>query len=184
MLYFDEFEGHIPLLTYPNDSMKNNFKDMRPINIHPIWYLDAKIKSPSDCIKLIYRGKIYFAKKFLATSKRKKRRSGLKTDTPETIVIVATLPSEIEIFGNDLLIKITEIIIENFYNSLYQLIEAEIAMKGKIKSPKIEEIIKKGKLLKGEIKELIKKTYENYFLSMINPLIAKKNRQQKSNMRH
>ena len=44
-----------------------------------------------DHIDLEFKGYTFFGKKFLTQSKREKRRSGLKEETPETIVIIASL---------------------------------------------------------------------------------------------
>ncbi|MBA7605491.1 hypothetical protein ES703_12624 [subsurface metagenome] len=78
---------------------------MRPINYHPIWFLETE---ELDHIDLEYKGYAFFGKKFSAKSKRKKRRAGLEEETPETIVVVVSLPIELEIFGDDLIRKLTD----------------------------------------------------------------------------
>ena len=92
ILYFDEARGHVPLLIYPNDKYKENKKYMRPINFHPVWFLPVDDEKGLDHIDLEYKGFTFFGKKFLTKSKRIKRRAGLKEETPETIVIIASLP--------------------------------------------------------------------------------------------
>ncbi|MFX1329141.1 MAG: hypothetical protein ACFE91_13520, partial [Promethearchaeota archaeon] len=42
ILYFDEKKGQIPLLMYPDDRLRNNKKYMRPINYHPVWFLETE----------------------------------------------------------------------------------------------------------------------------------------------
>jgi len=38
VMYFDEAQGHMPLLIYPDDKYRNNKTFMRPIKYHPIWF--------------------------------------------------------------------------------------------------------------------------------------------------
>ena len=171
LLYYDEVRGHIPLLICPDDSIKNDEEKMRPIHFHSIWFLNKKEDADSDNIDLEYRDKIYFAKKFHVTSKRKKGRAGLEVDSPELIVIIIALPTEMNIFGDEILNKITENIITNFESFLTQIIESEIA-KSKlininIANPQIKEIIKKGDKLKEDLRKLITQTCIEYFSSVI-----------------
>ncbi|MBA7552428.1 hypothetical protein ES705_44989 [subsurface metagenome] len=133
---------------------------MRPINYHPIWFLETE---ELDHIDLEYKGYAFFGKKFLAKSERKKRRAGLEEETPETIVVVVSLPIELEIFGDNLIRKLTDEIRNKFENEFYEVIESEIARETVIKTPKIQEYIKKGNKIKFFMRELIDKTVKEYF---------------------
>ena len=126
MLYFDESQGATPLLFYPNESIKNNLEKMRLIKIHPIWFLDIKEHENLNRVDLEYEGNMYFAQKFHVKSKRKKKRAGLMEETPETIILILSIPNDIDIFGSALLNKITDIVIKNFQNTIYYIIESEI----------------------------------------------------------
>ena len=95
VLYFDEKRGHIPLLIYPNDKYKDDKNYMRPIKYHSIWFLPVEEQAGLDHIDLEYKKYIFFGKKFLTKSKRIKRRAGLEEETPETIVIIVSLPNDI-----------------------------------------------------------------------------------------
>ena len=167
ILFFDETKGHVPIFIYPKESIKFYPDKMRPIKVHPIWFLDIKEKSVSDHIDLAYEGKVYYAKKFQIISKRKKRRAGLEKDTHETIVIVIALPTDIYLYGVEFLDVIAENIIANFKNILYQIIEIEIVRDEIIKTTKINEIIKKGDTLKKELRDFIRKTCKKYLSKII-----------------
>jgi len=164
IMYFDEKKGQIPLLMYPDDRFRSNKKYMRPINYHPIWFLETE---ELDHIDLEYKGYAFFGKKFSAKSERKKRRAGLEEETPETIVVVVSLPIELEIFGDDLIRKLTDEIRNKFENEFYEVIESEIARETVIKTPKIQEYIKKGKKIKFFMRELIDKTVKEHFSNVI-----------------
>ncbi|MFX1357094.1 MAG: hypothetical protein ACFFA8_07385 [Promethearchaeota archaeon] len=167
VLYFDEARGHIPLLIYPDDRYKDDKKFMRPIRYHPIWFLGIDEQEVLDHIDLEFKGYTFFGKKFLTKSKRKKRRAGLEEESPETIVIIVSLPNKIEIFGDDLIKTMTEEIKSKFGEKLFEIIEAEILKDQMIKSPEIKELIKKGNKIKGELNELIKKANDDYFSNII-----------------
>ena len=167
VLYFDEASGHIPLLIYPDDRYKDDRNFMRPIKYHPIWFLSVNEQEALDHIDLEFKGYTFFGKKFLTKSKRKKRRAGLEEETPETIVIILSLPNNLEIFGDDLLRKLTEKILGKFDANLFEIIEAEIVSQDVIKSPKTKKIIEKGNEIKEQLRELIDSQCANYFSKAI-----------------
>ncbi len=134
---------------------------MRPIHYHPVWFLEPQVGL--DHIDLEYNAYTFFGKKFFAKSNRKKRRAGLKEETPETIVIIVSLPVEIDIFGDDLIRKLTAEIREKFEDQLYQVIESEILKDDIIKTQKMQERIDEGKKRKVFMRELIDKTIKDYF---------------------
>ncbi|MHA1273047.1 MAG: hypothetical protein ACTSVV_17370 [Promethearchaeota archaeon] len=165
ILYFDEERGHVPLLIYPSEKYKNNKKFMRPIRYHSIWFLP--VEADLDHIDLEYKGYTFFGKKFLTKSKRKKRRAGLVEETPETIVIIVSLPNDLSIFGDELIRILTQKIREDFEDKLFQIIECEVAKESVIKTPKIKECIEKGTKIKVFLRELIEKTTKEYFNKVI-----------------
>jgi hypothetical protein len=164
VLYFDEKKGQIPLLMYPDDRFRNNKQYMRPIHYHPVWFLETE---DLDHIDLEYKGYTFFGKKFLTKSDRQKRRAGLEDQTPETIVLIVSLPIELEIFGDDLIRKLTEQIRNKFEDQFYEVIESEIARDTIIKTPKIQAIINEGTKTKVFIRELIDKVVIEYFSNVI-----------------
>ncbi len=180
VLYFDEAIGHVPLLIYPDDKYKEDKKYMRPIKYHSIWFLDIDDSEALDHIDLEYKGFIYFGKKFLTKSKRKKRRAGLKEETPETIVIILSLPTDLEIFGDDLIHILTKEIQDNFEDKLYEIIESEIAKEEIIKTPKIKKCIIEGNKVKNNLKNLIVKTTDEYFSKVTKQVDALSIKQQKA----
>ncbi|MFX0043654.1 MAG: hypothetical protein ACFE8L_12150 [Candidatus Hodarchaeota archaeon] len=167
VLFFDEAQGHVPLLIYPDDRYKEDKKFMRPIKYHPIWFLSADEQEFLDHIDLEFKGYTFFGKKFLTASKRKKRRAGLEEETPETIVVIVSLPTKLEILGDDLIKRLTTEIRENFDKNLFEIIESEIVRDAVIKSPKVEKIIERGDNIKSELRELIEEIMNKYFSSAI-----------------
>ena len=169
VLYFDEERGHIPLLIYPQETekLKSNKKFMRPIKYHSIWFLDIDDGGVLDHIDVEYKGFTFFGKKFKTESRREKRRAGLETETPETIVVIVALPNDLEIFGDELIQIMTKEIRAKFENDLYKIIESEIAQEEIIKSPKIKEKLKEGTKIKVLLRDLIDNTYKDYFAKTI-----------------
>lgn len=165
VLFFDEAQGHVPLLIYPDDRYKDDKKFMRPIRYHPIWFLGAE--DVLDHIDLEFKGYTFFGKRFLTKSMRKKRRAGLEVETPETIVIIVSLPNKIEIFGDELIKTLTDEIRENFGSKMYEIIQAEVLRDEVIKSPETKKIIEKGNKIKAELMDLIDKTSNHFFSSVI-----------------
>ena len=166
VLYFDEAHGHTPLLIYPDDRYKDDKKFMRPIKYHPIWFLGVG-SDALDHVDLEYKGYTFFGKKFLSTSKRKKRRAGLEEETPETIVIILSLPNKLEIFGDDLIQELTKKIEDEYGNQLFEIIESEIARNNVIKSPKTEKIIEKGTQLKNNLEDTIDDICNRFFQNAV-----------------
>ncbi len=164
VMFFDEKRGQVPLLMYPDDRLRNDKRYMRPVNYHPVWFLETE---ELDHIDLEYKGYAFFGKKFLVKSERPKRRAGLEEESPETIVIIVSLPVEIEIFGDDLIKVLTEKLRENFEDQVSDVIESEIASETVIKTPKIQERISKGTKIKVFMRELIDKTIKGYFSKTI-----------------
>ena len=164
IMYFDEKKGQIPLLMYPNDRYRNNQKYMRPVYYHPVWFLETE---DLDHIDLEYKGYTFFGKKFLAKSEREKRRAGLEDETPETIAVIVSLPIELDIFGDELIRKLTEELRDKFGDQFFEVIESEIMGDAVIKTPKTQERITKGKKIKVFMRELIDNTIKKYFTSVI-----------------
>jgi hypothetical protein len=167
LLYFDEMRGHMPLLSYPDEKLIYNSEAMRPINIHSIWFLDFDEQEILDHVDLEYKNKVYFAKKFLVKSERKKKRAGLKEDSPEIIVIMVAVPTEIEIFGGSIIKKLQKIIQTNYNDILWEVIEGEVAKCAVIKTKTILDNIKRSE----EIKQRINLDIHNTILKVFEKLI-------------
>lgn len=166
ILYFDKVKGQIPLLIFPNECIKNNEQELHPIKFHPIWYMDAENQRGFEQVNLVYKGKVYIAKKFKIFLKRKKRRVRFKDENFDIAVIIIVLPKKSDIYGSDLLRIITKTIKKNFRTLLYHIVESEILKENLIKTPKIIEIIKRGDFIKENIKNQVKKIWERYFNSI------------------
>jgi hypothetical protein len=167
VMYFDEAQGHMPLLIYPDDKYRNNKTFMRPIKYHPIWFLSLDESDALDHIDLEFKGYTFFGKKFLTKSKREKRRAGLKEETPETIVVVLSLPNNIELFGDELIRLLTQEVKVNYENKLFEIIDSEILKDEVIKSPNIKKRIEKGELIKKNLRDSIEKITNTFFSNVI-----------------
>ena len=165
VLYFDEVKGHVPLLIFPIEEkkLKENKRFMRPIKYHPVWFLSVEEQEPLDHIDLEFKGYTFFGKKFLTKSKRKKRRAGLEEETPETIVVIVSVPNDIAIFGDELIHLMTSKIKENFDDKLFKVIEYEVVKDQVIKTPNVKKIIEEGMKIKEDLNSLVHKISDNYF---------------------
>ncbi|MFX0177948.1 MAG: hypothetical protein ACFE85_17160, partial [Candidatus Hodarchaeota archaeon] len=163
LLYFDETLGHIPLLIHPDDPLKSDEEIMRIITFHPIWFLNEKEQDSLNRIDLEYNKKMYFAKKFFIKSHRKKRRAGLEQSNIEKIILIIVLPTDLDIFGGALLNKMTEVIKTEYQNTLFKVIESEIAKKEVLKTTPIKEVINNGNLIREKLKSTIKNFCKEYF---------------------
>ena len=165
VLYFDEVKGHVPLLIFPivEKKLKENKRFMRPIKYHPVWFLSVEEQEPLDHIDLEFKGYTFFGKKFLTKSKRKKRRAGLEEETPETIVVIVSVPNDIAIFGDELIHLMTSKIKENFDDKLFKVIEYEVVKDQVIKTPNVKKIIEEGMKIKEDLNSLVHKISDNYF---------------------
>ena len=180
VLYFDEAQGHMPLLIYPVETYKNDKAFMRPIKYHPIWFLSLNESDALDHIDLEFKGYTFFGKKFLTKSNREKRRSGLKEETPETIVIVVSLPNKIELFGDELIRILTQEVKDKYEDKLFEIIDSEILKEEVIKSPKIKKRIEIGQAIKKQLRGSIEKTTNTFFSDVIRNSDATSIRMQKA----
>jgi len=167
LFYFDETIGHVPLLICPENALDDDSGKMHLIRYHPIWFLELKDKTTINRIDLEYCNNMYFAKKFIVESKRVKRRAGSFQKMDEIVVLILVLPTDLDVFGGELINLLTKKIIDEFENTLYHVIESEIAKLEVIKTEKLINIIKKGDQIKEEIKAIINLTCEEHFSSVI-----------------
>lgn len=182
VLYFDESRGHLPLIIYPieTEKYKESKRFMRPIKYHSIWFMPIEEAEVLDHIDLEYKGYTFFGKKFLTKSKRKKRRAGLDEDTPETIVIIVSLPNDMEIFGDGLIQVMTKEIRGKFENKLFKIIEGEIAKEAIIKSAQVKKNVEIGNKIKNELANLIATTSEEFFTKAVKQTDSTSIKQQKA----
>jgi hypothetical protein len=165
---------------FPDEKLKDNKDFMRPIKYHPIWFLDVEEQEALDHIDLEFKGYTFFGKKFYTKSGRKKRRAGLDEETPETIVIIISLPEDLDIFGDELIRKLTKIIKRKFGDRLKDVIECEISKEEIIKTKKVKDCIEKGEKIREEMKEVLKKSCKEFFSSVIKQKDASSIKKQKA----
>lgn len=169
LFYVNDIRGRVPLLIFPNDNIKIDSGKMRPINIHSIWHLRKQEKVRFEHIGLIYRNKIYLAKKMPLKSRIKTMYlfDCKELYTPRIIVVIVALPLNLIFFGGDLLDEISKNIILRYEFSLYKVIESELAESKKFQTPIIKDKIKKEQIIKKQIKKLIKKIIWQFFSNII-----------------
>ncbi|NHI92196.1 MAG: CBS domain-containing protein [Candidatus Lokiarchaeota archaeon] len=159
LCYFDEARGHLPLYTFPSE-LKYDENELRIIKIHSIWFLDSEAQENLSHVDLEYGDKIYLAMKFKGKSWRTKNRAGLEEDTPETYVLIISLPREYSFLGSDLLISLYSKI-KDLSDSMYILIKAELASKKVIKNEKDKTIIQEGIAIENDIQKVCGKLLPN-----------------------
>lgn len=167
LLYFDEVIGHVFLLTCPEDIISIDPTKKSIIMHHPIWFLELEDDKTINRIDLEYNEVMYFARKFIITSGRTKKRAGSTEEQNETIILIITLSANLDIFGGELLNLLTSNLMHEFKDTLYEVIESEIAKLEIIKTAKIMQKIERGDQIKKRIKIIINSVCENYFSSII-----------------
>ena len=178
LCYFDEARGHIPLYTFPSE-LKYDENELRIIKIHSIWFLDSESQEDLSHVDLEYGEKQYLAMKFKGKSWRTKNRAGIEKGSPETYVLIMSLPREYAFLGSDLLISLYSKIKE-FADNLYILIKAEIASKKVIKSEKDKTIIQEGSAIESDLQRVCVKLLPNLSpdVSTLKSLVSAETRKQ------
>jgi len=124
-MYCDKIRGKFPLLIFPDKSIKNDEKIMLPINFHPIWFLSTEGEIESKYINLIYKEKIYFAKKFQFYSKLEESKTGFIKALFKKIVIILVLPDKMNFYTRIFLKIALDSIIKEFKSCFYKIIKSE-----------------------------------------------------------
>ncbi|MBY8989538.1 MAG: hypothetical protein KGD58_02195 [Candidatus Lokiarchaeota archaeon] len=154
-MYCDEVRGIFPLLIFPDESIKNSEYLMRPINFHPIWFLDTERETDSEHVDLTYNGKIYFAKKFRIVSEVGKKKGEYKETPFNMMAVITVFPKEMSIYKNTFSKIISEAIIKDFKDYFHKIIKSEKLKTDLIKIPRNEKFIKEGDFLKEIIKNFL-----------------------------
>ncbi|MBY9002929.1 MAG: hypothetical protein KGD73_03060 [Candidatus Lokiarchaeota archaeon] len=85
----------------------------------------------------------------------------------EEIIIILSLPLELEISGGKLLKIITDCILDSYIDKLYMVIESEITKFEVVKTLNMIEIIRQGDLLKMKLLNEFKEICTEYFSNVI-----------------
>ncbi len=172
LLTFDEVLGRIVLLIYPDDSIKEDHEKIRIINIHPIWHIGVSELNNLDPLTIECGERICYGYKF---SFRKVKKIKI-----EEIIIILSLPLELEILGGKLLKKITNCVIDSYIDKLYMIIESEITKFEVMKTPDMIETIRWGDQLKETLLNEFKEICTEYFSYVIKILDNTKINSQKA----
>ncbi|MHA1379866.1 MAG: CBS domain-containing protein [Candidatus Helarchaeota archaeon] len=170
LCYFDEARGHLPLYTYP-EYLKTNEEKEKIIKIHSIWFLDTESQKDLEHVDLEFGNRVYLALKFTGESFRVKNRSGMDETTPETYVLILSLPKDYSFLGTDLIFSVYSKI-KALADRLYILIQKEAAVYKVVKSPKDKTIIEEGKVIEKELHKLCKNLLPDISPDTINSLAS------------
>lgn len=165
-MYCDEIRGIFPLLIFPDEKVKNNEILMRPIYYHPIWFLDAKGDDSTGYIDLIYKGRIYSAKKFQVLPEVEKNYHRSEELAFNMVSIIMVFPKEMSYYKKIFTKFISDTIQKNFKNYFQKIIKSEKIKEDLIKIPRNEIFIKEGDHLKENIKKFLKTLLRNHFSSI------------------
>ena len=61
-MHFDEINGNIPILIYPDELIKRNERLMHLDKFRPICFLDLENQIENEHVSIVYNEKVYFIK--------------------------------------------------------------------------------------------------------------------------
>lgn len=157
--YFDEARGHQLLLVHPaelKDDQEFLQSELKTIFIHSIWWMSVEVQAELSHVDLEFGGRNYLAKKFHAPSTRQKKRSGMDENTPETIVLMLSLPINLNTFGGEILNRLHAILVGKFIDKFSLAIDKSICDAKIIKSPRDKETCAEGEEVMARMSESIR----------------------------
>jgi len=163
--YFDEVRGHQLMFIHPEFLEKDQDfiqEESKIIFIHSIWWMNMDVQAELSHVDLEFNGRNYLAKKFNVPSTRKKSRSGMDEDTPETIVIFLSVPIILNPIAGNLLNKLHMNLYNKFKNDFSVAIEKTICESKIIKSPKDKEVCQKGSQIINKMRACITRTLKDF----------------------
>ncbi|NMC07519.1 MAG: hypothetical protein GYA24_20060 [Candidatus Lokiarchaeota archaeon] len=147
LAYFDEARGHQLLLVHPPE-LKQDAEflqaESKTVFIHSIWWMGVDVQAELSHVDLEFGGRNYLAKKFHAPSHREKKRSGMDENTPETVVLLLSIPINLNPFGGELLTRLYQALTERHMDEFSTAIETSICDAKIVKSPRDKEVSMKG----------------------------------------
>lgn len=156
-MYRDELNGILPLLIFPDESVKQDNNTMKPIYYHPIWNFSIDDTKKAEGVNLIYRKNVYCAKNYLVYCEAiEESKVDYLKGFFKKIVIIIVIPEEMNYEQKIFLKSAIEVIIKNFKSHFTKIVKSEILKLDIIKIPKNENIIKEGNTLKEKIRKLLK----------------------------
>ena len=169
LAYFDEARGHQLLLVHPpelKDDAEFLQAESKIVFIHSIWWMSVDVQAELSHVDLEFGGRNYLAKKFLAPSNRSKHRSGMDENTPETIVLILSIPISLNPFGGELLNALYQEITANHMGDFSIAIEKSISDAKIIKNPKDKEISINGEQVLSGITITIRSVLKDFAKQM------------------
>ncbi|MHA1682958.1 MAG: hypothetical protein ACTSUE_18610 [Promethearchaeota archaeon] len=165
LAYFDEARGHQLLLVHPpylKDDEEFMKTEAKTIFIHSIWWMSVELQAELSHVDLEFNGRNYLAKKFHAPSNRVKKRSGMNETTPETIVLILSIPINLNPFGGEILDNLYNKLLSDFKKDFSIAIEKSICEVKIIKSPRDREACLKGKEVLDAMRKSIREVLSEF----------------------
>ncbi|MBN2152509.1 MAG: hypothetical protein JW839_13740 [Candidatus Lokiarchaeota archaeon] len=165
LAYFDEARGHQLLLVHPpelKDDVEFLQAESKTVFIHSIWWMGVDVQAELSHVDLEFGGRNYLAKKFLAPSHRVKKRSGMDEKTPETIVIILSIPINLNPYGGDLLARLYQTITAGHMDEFSIAIEKAICDAKIIKSPHDKETCAAGQKILDSMTQTIRTAIQEF----------------------
>ena len=156
IMHFDEINGNVPLLFFPDESFQNNEKFMDLFKFHLPWFFDSEDKTNDKYISLDYDGKIYLARIYRISSNVGRKRSFFLEFPFDTIIVTVVVPKEVVSYGLDFLNVVTELFFKEYKELLNYIFLSEILQEKGVEGPKMRNIIEAGTHLKEQLRESIK----------------------------
>lgn len=148
--------GIIPLLIFPDESIKYNKNLMRPIIYHPIWFLSTGKGKETEYINLSYKRNIFIGRKYQLFPEKEDLKTIFIKDYLWNIVIISVFPYEFNIYKRFYSQLTLEAILKDYIKSFVKIIKSEILKNDLVQNPKNVRIMNEGDLLKEKIKNLLK----------------------------
>jgi hypothetical protein len=165
LAYFDEARGHQLLLVHPPDLKGDSeflHAESKTIFIHSIWWMSVETQAELSHVDLEFGGRNYLAKKFNAPSHRAKKRSGMDENTPETVVLILSIPINLNPFAGELLTKLYKAITARHMDEFSNAIETSICDAKIVKSPHDKEASINGHRILDSMTHTIHTTLQDF----------------------
>lgn len=160
IMHFDEINGNVPLLFFPDESIRNNEKFM---DFFKCWFLDSEDNIDDKYISLNCDGKIYLARAYRISSNLDRKGSFPLKNSSDTIIVTVVVPTELVSYGIDFLNVITELFFKDYKELLCYIFLSEILQENGVKAPKMKKMLVAGTHLKEQLRKSIKNNQEKFF---------------------
>jgi hypothetical protein len=125
-MHFDEINGNVPLLFFPDETFQNNEKFMDLFKFHLPWFLDSEDKTNVKYVSLEYYDKIFLARICRISSNMGRERNLFLEFPFDTIIVTVLVPKEVVSYGLNFLNVVTELFFQDYKEMLNYIFLSEI----------------------------------------------------------